>query len=668
MKVNHPPSSPESIVTFLSIDLLVQILDHIAGAGDRKSFRLVCRLFRRAESLHRRFLRPLRLEALPVLLGCRYQSVDSIDLSVCPSLDDASLAAVISGGGDWWRLRRVGFSRAGGIGWRGIDALVAACPSLEALDLSHCFQVSDREAAALAKAVGLRELRMDKCLGMTDFGLARVAVGCLKLERLAIKWCIKISDVGIDLLAKKCRDLRVLDISYLKVKNKSLRSISSLEKIETLALVGCRFIDDNGLAFLNNGRNSLQSIDISRCEKVTWSGIASVIEGHRNLQMINMGDCRTVVVPAFPSHLGSIKATLTRLKLDGLEVSDVSLQNIGANCKNLLEIGLSKCHSLSDEGIRGLVPSCTGMRSIDLTCCHLLTDNALATIAKYCSHLTCLRLEACSLLTENGFGQIVTGCPQLQEIDLTDCNISDSALQHLSNCSELKVLKLGLCTKVTSKGLAHIGSNCRNLEELDLYRCAVVDDYGLSFLADGCKKLRKLNLCYCIRITDQGIMLLSCMEELSDLELRGLDNVSAMGITSIAIGCKSLVELDLKHCSSIDDASLFALTLHSQKLRQINISNCPVSKLGLCKILASSCCLQDVKMVQLNLVNVEGFEFALRASRGKLKKLKLVGGLRKLLSPGLLHMLQAKGCRIRWVDKPVVFSSCGSTPSRLYEI
>lgn len=219
MKCTIPPSSPKSITVVLSADLLVQILDHIVGDGDRKSFRLVCRSFLRAESLHRRAIRPLRLESLPALLGRRYPSIDSLDLSVCSSLDDNSLTAVIAAGGYWKKLRRVVLARAGGIGWKGIEALVAACPTIEAVDLSHCCGVGDREAAAIAKATGLRELRIDKCLGVTDVGLAMVAVGCGRLEVLGLKWCMELSDIGIDLLVKKCRNLRALDLSYLKVQN-----------------------------------------------------------------------------------------------------------------------------------------------------------------------------------------------------------------------------------------------------------------------------------------------------------------------------------------------------------------------------------------------------------------------------------------------------------------
>jgi F-box/leucine-rich repeat protein 2/20 len=60
-------------------------------------------------------------------------------------------------------------------------------------------------------------------------------------------------------------------------------------------------------------------------------------------------------------------------------------------------------------------------------------------------------------------------------------------------------------------------------------------------------------------------------------------------------------------------------------------------------------------MVHLSWVSIEGFEMALRAACGRLKKLKLLGGLRAVLSTELLQMLQACGCRVRWVDKPLVY-------------
>ncbi|XP_073008896.1 F-box/LRR-repeat protein 3 isoform X1 [Typha latifolia] len=641
----------DAITTVLSVDLLIQILDRIRDPRDRKSWRLVSRGFLRAESLHRRELRPLRRETLPALLR-RYVALERLDLSACPSIDDACLAAVAAAAEG---LKVVCLARANRLGWRGLEALVAACPRLDTVDLSHSVGVGDREAAALAEAKGLREIRLDKCLAITDVGLAKVAVGCPGLERLGIKWCLEISDIGIELLAKKCPEIKFLDISYLKVTNESLRSISSLEKLEDLYMVGCSFVDDEGLQLLSNGSKSLQCIDVSRCDNVSSRGLTSLVEGNQCLQKINAGDCFPDLESSFLSKLSCVKNTLTVLKLDGFQVSSSSLRVIGGSCKNLVEIGLSKCTGVTDESISELVAICVDLRTVDLTCCHHLTDNALYSIADNCKRVESLLLESCSLITEKGLERIATCCSNLKEIDLTDCGVNDTALKFLSACSELTTLKLGLCSDISDNGLAHIGSNCGELLELDLYRCGRVTDEGLAAIASGCKRLRRLNLCYCTQITDNGLNNLSCLEELSDIELRGLARITSSGITAVAIGCKSLVELDLKRCYSVDDAGLWALARYALNLRQLTISYCPVTGLGLCNLLGSLRCLQDVKLVHLSWVSIEGFELALRASCGKLKKLKLLSGLRDVLSSELLQMLQTHGCRIRWVNKPLVF-------------
>ncbi|CAL4949656.1 unnamed protein product [Urochloa decumbens] len=392
-------------------------------------------------------------------------------------------------------------------------------------------------------------------------------------------------------------------------------------------MVGCSGIDDEGLELLSKGSDSLQSVDVSRCDHVTYQGLASLIDGRKFLQKLHAADCLHEIGQCFLSKLATLKETLTALKLDGLEVLDSLLQAIGEGCNNLVEIGLSKCSGVTDEGISSLVAQCSDLRAIDLTCCNLITNNALDSIA---------------------------------ENYLTDCGVNDAPLQHLAKCSELRILKLGLCSSISDKGIAFISSNCGKLVELDLYRCSSITDDGLAALANGCKKIKLLNLCYCNKITDSCLGHLGCLEELTSLELRCLVRITGIGISSIAVGCKNLIELDLKCCYSVDDAGLGALARNAFNLRQltISISYCQVTGLGLCHLLSSLRCLQDIKMVHLSWVSIEGFEMALRAACGRLKKLKMLTGLKTVLSPELLQMLQVCGCRIRWVNKPLVYKDC----------
>jgi hypothetical protein len=53
-------------------------------------------------------------------------------------------------------------------------------------------------------------------------------------------------------------------LAFSQVSNESLRSLSTLKKLEDIAMVGCLFIDDDGLQMLSAG-NSLQVITLQGC-------------------------------------------------------------------------------------------------------------------------------------------------------------------------------------------------------------------------------------------------------------------------------------------------------------------------------------------------------------------------------------------------------------------
>ncbi|KAG4394115.1 hypothetical protein AAZX31_03G214000 [Glycine max] len=559
----------ESVFCLLTEDLLIRVLEKLGP--DRKPWRLVCKEFLRVESSTRKKIRILRIEFLLGLLE-KFCNIETLDLSMCPRIEDGAVSVVLSqGSASWTRgLRRLVLSRATGLGHVGLEMLIRACPMLEAVDVSHCWGYGDREAAALSCAARLRELNMDKCLGVTDIGLAKIAVGCGKLERLSLKWCLEISDLGIDLLCKKCLDLKFLDVSYLKVTSESLRSIASLLKLEVFVMVGCSLVDDVGLRFLEKGCPLLKAIDVSRCDCVSSSGLISVISGHGGLEQLDAGYCLSELSAPLVKCLENLKQ-LRIIRIDGVRVSDFILQTIGTNCKSLVELGLSKCVGVTNKGIVQLVSGCGYLKILDLTCCRFISDAAISTIADSCPDLVCLKLESCDMVTENCLYQLGLNCSLLKELDLTDCSgVDDIALRYLSRCSELVRLKLGLCTNISDIGLAHIACNCPKMTELDLYRCVRIGDDGLAALTSGCKGLTNLNLSYCNRITDRGLEYISHLGELSDLELRGLSNITSIGIKAVAISCKRLADLDLKHCEKIDDSGFWALAFYSQNLRQVS--------------------------------------------------------------------------------------------------
>ncbi|XP_071691521.1 F-box/LRR-repeat protein 3-like isoform X1 [Rutidosis leptorrhynchoides] len=637
------------IISILTDDLLLRVLDGLHDDSDRKNFRITCKCFHKIESVHRTRIKFFRPEFIPDLLR-NYTQADTLDFSGCPRIFDGTIAVLLSNVNCFgWtgRVRKLVLSRTTSLKFSGLELLIRSCPKLQSVDLSHCCQFGDREAAAISFAADLREVKLDKCLRLTDVGLAKIAIRCEKLEKISLKWCLEITDLGIDLLSNKCAHLKHLSVSYLKISNESLRSISSMKKLEVLSMAGCGLVGDEGLHFIGNGCPSLQTLDVSRCEHVSSTGLISVTRGCKSLQKLNAGYYFLEISTTVSHNLKDLKQLKT-VRVDGARVNDYFFQMISTNCLLLVEVGLSKCEGVNDSGIVQLAYNLPNLKILDLTCCDDLTDMAISAIVRSCTKLLCLKLESCSLLTEKSFSYLGSSCRLLEELDLTECSVNDRGLENLSNCMKLRCLRLGICTDISNKGLSYIGSNCKNLIELDLYRCLNIGDDGLGFIATGCKKIRKLNLCYCPKITDKGMAYLSHLEELSDLEMRSLSEVTSVGMTAVASGCRKLSELDMKNCGNISDAGFWSLAYYSWNLQQINLSYCAVSDVGLCMMMGNLTRLQDVKLVNLANVSVRGYEVGLRACCARLKKVKLVATLRPLLSVEILETLGASGCRIRW--------------------
>ncbi|GJV53926.1 F-box/LRR-repeat protein 3 [Tanacetum coccineum] len=337
------------ILNLLTDDLLTRVLDCLHDDTDRKSFRATCKSFHRVESTHRTRVKFLRPEFIPRLLR-HYTRAHALDFSSCPRIYDGAISALLNDVvcGNWTiRVKKLVLCRTTSLKWLGLEMLVKGCMNLESVDVSHCCEFGDRECAAISCGTGLKEIKLDKCLGVTDVGLAKIAIRCGKLEKISLKWCLEVSDLGIDLLSKKCSGLKYLSVSYLKISNESLRSISSLKKLETLLMVGCGLVGDEGLGFIGNGCSSLKVLDVSRCEHVSSAGLISVTRGCKGLQKLKVGYYFLELSATVFHTLKDLKHLKT-IRVDGARVTDSFFQIISTNCLFLDEVGLSRCEGVND--------------------------------------------------------------------------------------------------------------------------------------------------------------------------------------------------------------------------------------------------------------------------------------------------------------------------------
>lgn len=208
----------------LTEDLLHTILDLLdENPADKKSFSMACKAFYAAESRHRKTLRPLRPDLLPVLLARRYRSLRCLDFSLCPRVSDRALAAAARLCSR--TLLAVDLSRSKLFSHAGLASLAAGCGRLVEIDLSNGTELTDAAAAAISRARCLERLWLARCKLITDLGIGCIAVGCQRLRLICLKWCLGLTDMGVGLVAVKCKELRSLDLSYVQVTMDAFLSV-----------------------------------------------------------------------------------------------------------------------------------------------------------------------------------------------------------------------------------------------------------------------------------------------------------------------------------------------------------------------------------------------------------------------------------------------------------
>ncbi|XP_057983118.1 F-box/LRR-repeat protein 3 isoform X2 [Malania oleifera] len=629
----------------LTEEIVFAILDFLCeNPFDKKSFSLVCKSFYTIEGHHRKTLKPLRSEHLATVLT-RYPNVTHLDLSLCPRITDASLAAISAIGGP--TLRSIDLSRSKFFSHAGLSNLTLNCINLVEIDVSNATELGDSAAAAIAEAKNLERLWMGRCKMITDMGIGCIAVGCRKLKVVSLKWCLGVGDFGVGLIAVKCKDIRRLDLSYLPITNKCLPPIWKLQYLEDLVLVGCFGIDDDSLAVLKQECKSLKTLDMSSCQNVSHVGLSSLTSSTECLQQLNLAYGCPVTL-AFADSLQKL-SMLQSIKLDGCPVTCSGLKAIGDWCISLRELSLSKCVGVMDEGLSSLVTKHKELRKLDITCCRKITHVSIAHITNSCTSLTSLKMESCTLVPREAFVLIGQRCHLLEVLDLTDNEVDDEGLKSISRCHRLTSLKLGICLNITDEGLAQVGMCCLKLIELDLYRSAGITDLGISAIARGCTGLEMINLAYCKDITDRSLISLSKCSRLNTVECRGCLPITSLGLAAIAVGCKQLSKLDMKKCYSVNDAGMIPLAHFSQNLRQINLSYSSVTNVGLLS-LASISCLQSMTILHLKGLTPGGLAAALLACGG-LTKVKLQSSFKSLLPQQLFKHLEARGCAFQWREK-----------------
>jgi hypothetical protein len=234
------------------------------------------------------YLENLNDTILSALLG-HYIQLQFLDVSFCCNLTELSLVEIIQ------HPNMIGLRIAGirDISDMCIREVLTKLNGLNVLDISEVSVSIPTFLHFAPSCCNLRELSLNNCLSIDDVLLIRIAE-CAgeSLENLDLTYCYKITDAGIISLAKCCQRLREINLSFcLLVSDFGIENMArSCCDLISLSLAGINQLTDNCLIVLAEDLLLLEELNISGCTLITDTSFIGLLLACRQLRRLDISD------------------------------------------------------------------------------------------------------------------------------------------------------------------------------------------------------------------------------------------------------------------------------------------------------------------------------------------------------------------------------------------
>lgn len=249
----------------------------------------------------------------------------------------------------------------------GFAFVAYGCPSLTFLDVSRCPGFDDKAAGALQTLARLETFVAEFVPNLTHDGIETMIIGdepaggsvVSRLRTLRLRGASGVDSGTVLLLAAEQRNLaslRVLDLCQTFSSSPHdadlLRRVAkACPKLHTLGLAGHRLVPAPTLKAIGvKLRRSLTSLDVGRCVDIAAADDLLPLAGVPLLQTLSFAGC-FFLKDGMAKHIppSSIDVDVSEVQL-----TDLGLRRIVANCSRLVRLRLDGCRLISDDGVAAL--------------------------------------------------------------------------------------------------------------------------------------------------------------------------------------------------------------------------------------------------------------------------------------------------------------------------
>ncbi|KAM9753577.1 F-box and leucine-rich repeat protein 13 [Menidia menidia] len=304
-----------------------------------------------------------------------------------------------------------------------ILALLARCRCLSSVSLLDAPHLSDITLKAIAEAAKLKSFLIEGNNQLTDGGWKALCSSSKGLCRLHTAGCPRITDQG-------------------------LRSVATLKNLQYLDISLCSRVSDVGIQYLVDGcsANKLHELNVSHCPQITDISVRRIAQRLCKLYHLNLSYCGRLTNLAVEGLSGS---SVCSLDITGCNIED---QGLAALEKiHLRKIVLAECLYVTDIGIEKLCKNARDLEVVDVSHCVALSDAAIRAISFYCRGLVTLQMSWCPKMTDMAVQYLTIGSQYLQELDVSGCTfLTDRTPRHLERiCPPLASIKMNCCRGIS---------------------------------------------------------------------------------------------------------------------------------------------------------------------------------------------------------------------------
>eukprot|EP00698_Gefionella_okellyi_P020821 TRINITY_DN6614_c0_g1_i1.p1 TRINITY_DN6614_c0_g1~~TRINITY_DN6614_c0_g1_i1.p1 ORF type:complete len:961 (+),score=271.34 TRINITY_DN6614_c0_g1_i1:93-2975(+) len=559
-------------------------------------------------------------------LVTRCTALEELVLDGCGQLTSVSLSIV---GVRCSALKHMNMARCTGVGDKAVAAF-SSCRTLEVLNVSGCWQLSDTALGVLAEGcTTLRDIDVSNCVKVTSKGIQALARNCPGLVRLWLSGCkyvqsdafekgtlvglrsLNVSDTGVtaaafEQLGGSLSGLVELFADHIQLSDRALHivALNSGSRLRTLHIASKQSeasrrpggVTDISIAALTQYCTSLESLVVNNRNELTDTAMRAVAQSMPLLRVLEVSAC-SLLTDQSVLELAQSLSVITRLNLKKCQFSDATVTALSNSLPRLTSLNLTGVTKISDAMfVKFIARRGAQLLTLDLSRTPL-TDRAVTEIGLTCKKLVTLRIAGCERVRDTSLGFVLRQCGALHTLDVSSCPmIGNETTDALSFATALRVFYINNCSMLTDEAFSR-ATTLPPLTSVSLNACVRVGAAAIVRLVQLCPTIRTLNMAECA-VTDQGLVAVAkACSQLRALQVTHTKHVTVQSVSSVVQACPFLQSLRLEACEEIDDNALKVIARYAHSLSALNVSFCiRITSAGVTHLLQNRPTLRRVKL------------------------------------------------------------------------